>query len=179
MYPWYKTLLYESASAAIWSMRERPRPLRLLFTSAHNAISFYFAPLRYRLRSYNAAGWRSWEKKGSRTRRKKGGISVPFPALPRLRANESQVDFSPTFLRFCAKRTVRSRARLCIDLGANVADIFLLLDRVVRNKRKWRYIFQNWRMTGVIALVVTNDRNIWNTPKEFSVTGLTSRNFIR
>ena len=42
------------------------------------------------------------------------------------------------FLRFCAKRTVRSRARLCIDLGANVADIFLLLDRVVRNKRKCR-----------------------------------------
>lgn len=41
------------------------------------------------------------------------------------------------------------------------------------------YIFQDWRMTSVIALVVTNDRNIWNTPKEFSVTGLTSRNFMR
>lgn len=82
-------------------------------------------------------------RRGVEQGEKKGGISVPFPALPRLRANESQVDFSPTFLRFCAKRTVRSRARLCIDLGANVTDIFLLLDRVVRNKRKWRYIFQN------------------------------------
>lgn len=36
---------YTSAHRQLYDPRaERPRPLRLLFTSAHNAISFYFAP---------------------------------------------------------------------------------------------------------------------------------------
>lgn len=66
------------------------RPLRDLFTSAHNAISFYFAPPRYRLRSHNAAGWAAMRKK----KREKGVPSVPFSTFPRLRVNQSQVDFS-------------------------------------------------------------------------------------
>lgn len=36
---------YTSAHRQLYDpCAERPRPLRLLFTSAHNAISFYFAP---------------------------------------------------------------------------------------------------------------------------------------
>lgn len=46
-------------------------------------------------------------RRGVEQGEKKEGISVPFPTLPRLRANESQVDSSPTFSRFCAKRTMR------------------------------------------------------------------------
>jgi len=45
------------------SNRETAGPLRLLFTSAYNAISFYSPspplfpePLRYRLRAYNVGG---------------------------------------------------------------------------------------------------------------------------
>lgn len=76
----HKTLLYESASAAIWSTR--PRPLRLLFTSAHNAISFYFAPPplpRYRLRSHNAAGWRSRRREKSGKERERERKEKPRP----------------------------------------------------------------------------------------------------
>lgn len=58
--------------------RANERPLRDLFTSAHNAISFYFVPPRYRLRSYNAAGWRP---RGTEKKRRGKGDPVPFSTL--------------------------------------------------------------------------------------------------
>lgn len=65
----YKTLLRRCVHRWPYdphtSNRETPGPLRLLFTSAYNAISFYSAslplfpdPLRYRLRAYNVGGRR-------------------------------------------------------------------------------------------------------------------------
>lgn len=135
----HKTLLYESASAAIWSTR--PRPLRLLFTSAHNAISFYFAPPplpRYRLRSHNAAGWRSRRREKSGREREKRSL-VPFSTLPRLRVKQSQVDFSPTFSQARPRSYVNSTYRRLIC-------IFFPTDRIfwfARGNERKGIIFPN------------------------------------
>lgn len=73
----YKTLLSQCAHRWLYdphaSNRETAGPLRLLFTSAYNAISFYSASpfslpgsLRYRLRAYNVGEWR-YAARGKKT----------------------------------------------------------------------------------------------------------------
>lgn len=103
---------YASLHRQLYDPRSnRPRPLRDLFTSAHNAISFYFTLPRYRLRSRNAAGWPPLERDG-RTSEKTawaGESDVPFSTLPRLRVNQSQVDFSLAFLRLCTPERLLMR----------------------------------------------------------------------
>lgn len=148
---------YTSAHRQLYDPRaERPRPLRLLFTSAHNAISFYFAPpspVIVCVRITPPA-----EGREARERKEEEKSRPFFNASSSSRKAKSSGFLSDILAHLCAKRArtlIPRTGGLCILFPAVFPGRFLIR----AGERRKRIIFPN--LAGVIPLR-GYERKYWN-----------------